>query len=202
MERLVQVIPVILYHGKETWKVRRFSDYFEGTDEIFCRFVPEFEYLPTDLSGYSNEEIKDKVFRRTSLQIAMLLMRNIFDEKHLEDNREAVFSGGRGVKVFRECNQIFIQCAGNPGRRVVETVKEISEEGDRLSMTIAAKLIEKGKMEGKLEGKTEGERNALLLHEQFEILNVKFSMVIMEKVKRENNRGRNKTIKTVSTVQK
>jgi predicted transposase/invertase (TIGR01784 family) len=77
-QRLIPVIPVILYHGKEAWKVRRFREYFEGIDEVFYRFIPEFEYLLTDISCYSNEEIKDRVFRRVSLQITMLLMRNIF----------------------------------------------------------------------------------------------------------------------------
>ena len=90
-ERLMPVIPVILYHGKEEWKVRRFSDYFEGIDEIFCRFVPEFEYLLTDLSKYSNEDIKKKVFRKVSLEISLLLMRNIFDERELESNLKGFF---------------------------------------------------------------------------------------------------------------
>ena len=74
-ERLIPVIPLILYHGKETWKVRRFSDYFEVADEVFYRFIPEFEYLLTDLSGYSNEDIKQKVFKKVFLEIALLVMK-------------------------------------------------------------------------------------------------------------------------------
>ena len=80
----------ILYHGKETWKVRRFSDYFEVADEVFYRFIPEFEYLLTDLSGYSNEDIKQKVFKKVSLEIALLVMKNIFKEKVLEKMAYAV----------------------------------------------------------------------------------------------------------------
>ncbi|MCF6149516.1 MAG: Rpn family recombination-promoting nuclease/putative transposase [Candidatus Kuenenia sp.] len=159
VEGLVQVIPVILYHGKETWKIRRFSDCFEGTDEVFYRFIPEFEYLLTDLSDYSNEEIKDKVFRRASLQIAMLLMRNIFDEKHLEDKLKEFFEIGKryfqeeeGLRFLESVIRYLYNAPEIPVERVIETVKEISEEGGILSMTIAARLIEKGKIEGKIEG--------------------------------------------------
>ncbi len=40
--------------------------------------------------------------------------------------------------------------------RVIDTLKEISEEGGKLSMTIAARLIEKGKITGRMEGRMEG----------------------------------------------
>jgi predicted transposase/invertase (TIGR01784 family) len=158
-ERLQPVIPVILYHGKEVWKVRRFSEYFEGIDETFCRFIPEFEYLLTDLTGYSNEEIKYQVFRRASLQIALLLMRNIFNEKTLEDNLKGFFEIGRqyfeeeeGLRFLESVIRYLYNVPEIAVERVIETVREISEEGGKLSMTIATKLIEKGKMEGKIEG--------------------------------------------------
>lgn len=172
-ERLMPVIPVILYHGREMWEVWRFRDYFEGMDEIFYRFVPEFDYLFTDLSVYSNEEIKEKAFRRASLQIAMLLMRNIFDEKHLEYKLKEFFEIGRlyfqekeGLRFLESVIRYLYNAPEISVERVIETVKEISEEGGRLSMTIAAKLIEKGKIEGKregkIEGKIEGEKSLLI----------------------------------------
>lgn len=158
-ERLQPVIPVILYHGKEVWKVRRFSEYFEGIDETFCRFIPEFEYLLTDLTGYSNEEIKYQVFRRASLQIALLLMRNIFNEKTLEDNLKGFFEIGRqyfeeeeGLRFLEGVIRYLYNVPEIAVERVIETIKEVSEKGGKLSMTIAAKLIEKGKIEGKMEG--------------------------------------------------
>ena len=164
-ERLIPVIPVILYHGKESWKVRRFSDYFEGIDEVFFRFIPEFDYLLTDLTGYSNEEIKDRVFRRVSLQITMLLMRNIYNEKCLEDKLKGFFEIGRqyfeeeeGLKFLESIIRYLYNASEITVERVIDTLKEVSEEGGKLSMTIAAKLIEKGKIEGKIEGRMEGER--------------------------------------------
>ena len=167
-EKLIPVIPVILYHGKELWKVRRFSDYFEGIDEIFCRFVPEFEYLLTDLSKFSNEEIKQKVFRKVSLEISLLLMKNVFDERELERNLKGFFEIGRqyfeeeeGLRFLESVIRYLYSSTEIEVDKVVNTIKEISERGGELGMTTAMKLIEKGKAEGKIEGKIEGLKEAI-----------------------------------------
>ncbi len=158
-ERLMPVIPVILYHGKEEWKVRRFSEYFEGIDETFCRFIPEFEYILTDLSKYSNEDIKEKVFRKASLEISLLIMRNIFNENELESNLKDFFEIGRhyfeeeeGLRFLESIIRYLYSTTEIEVDTVVDTIKEISEKGGEISMTTAAKLIEKGKIEGKIEG--------------------------------------------------
>ncbi|QII10326.1 hypothetical protein KsCSTR_09470 [Candidatus Kuenenia stuttgartiensis] len=194
MQRLIPVIPVILYHGKETWKVRRFRDYFEGIDEVFFRFIPEFEYLLTDLSFYSNEEIKDKVFRRVSLQITMLLMRNIYNDKILGDKLKAFFEIGKqyfeegeGLKFLESVIRYLYYASDIEEERVIDTLKEISEEGGRLSMTIAARLIEKGKIAGRMEGRAEGERKGRMegLIEAIEIgLELKYGVEGLRLLKR------------------
>ena len=200
-ERLIPVIPVILYHGKEIWKVRRFSDYFEDRDETFYRFIPEFEYLLTDLSKYSNEEIKEKVFRRASLQIAMLLMRNIFDEKCLEYKLKDFIEIGRqyfeeeeGLRFLEVVIRYLYNAPEIAVERVIDIIKEISEEGGKLSMTIAAKLIEKGKIEGKREGERKGKLEGRLegkiegLKEAIEIgLELKYGVEGLKLLERINN---------------
>ena len=153
------VIPVVLYHGQEKWKHRRFPEYFAGIDEILYRFIPAFEYLLTDLSSYSNEEIKERVFGRASIQIAMLLMRNIFNERELDKKLKDFIEIGRqyyeedeGLRFLESVIRYLYNAPEIEVERVINTIQEISEEGGKLSMTIAAKLIEKGKLEGKSEG--------------------------------------------------
>ncbi len=185
---------MILYHGKEKWKVRRFRDYFEGIDEVFHKFIPEFEYLLTDLSFYSNEEIKDKVFRRASLQISMLLMRNIYNDTVLEDKLKGFFEIGRqyfeegeGLKFLESVIRYLYYASDIEEERVIDTLKEISEEGGRLSMTIAARLIEKGKIAGRMEGRAEGERKGRMegLIEAIEIgLELKYGVEGLRLLKR------------------
>ncbi len=193
-QRLMPVIPVILYNGKDAWKVRRFRDYFEGIDEVFFRFIPEFEYLLTDLSCYSNEEIKDRAFRRVSLQITMLLMRNIYNDKILGDKLKAFFEIGKqyfeegeGLKFLESVIRYLYYASDIEEERVIDTLKEISEEGGRLSMTIAARLIEKGKIAGRMEGRAEGERKGRMegLIEAIEIgLELKYGVEGLRLLKR------------------
>lgn len=145
------------------WEVRKFSEYFEGIDEIFSRFIPEFKYLLTDLTGYSNEEIKNRVFRKASLQIAMLLMRNIYDEKGLEDKLKDFFEIGRqyfeeedGLKFLESVIRYLYSTTEIEVHKIVNAVKEVSERGGEIGMTTAMKLIEKGEMKGRAEGIAEG----------------------------------------------
>ncbi|MDP5172908.1 MAG: Rpn family recombination-promoting nuclease/putative transposase, partial [Bacteroidia bacterium] len=56
-ERFTPVVPIIVYHGKQKWKIRTVASYFEGMDAQLTRFVPEFQYLLNDLSNYSPEEL-------------------------------------------------------------------------------------------------------------------------------------------------
>lgn len=56
---LTPIIPIIIYHGKLTWKVRPFKDYFHATqDSALARFVPEFPYLLTDVEDYPPEMVQ------------------------------------------------------------------------------------------------------------------------------------------------
>jgi len=165
---LTPVIPVILYHGKETWQVRRLTECFEGIDEVFFRFIPEFEYLLTDLSRYTNEEIKDKVFKKASLEIALLLMRNVFNEVELEKNLSSFFEIGKqyfeeeeGLRFLESVVRYLYNTTEIEAGKIVNTVKQLSEKGGGFVMTTAMKLIEQGKVEGRAEGRVEGKLEGL-----------------------------------------
>lgn len=167
---LMPVIPVILYHGKETWQVRMLTECFEGIDEVFFRFIPEFEYLLTDLSRYTNEEIKNKAFHKASLEIALLLMRNILNEVELERNLSGFFEIGKqyfeeeeGLRFLESVVRYLYNTTEIEAGKVVNTVKQLSEKGGGFVMTTAMKLIEKGKAEGRIEGKLEGLKEAIAL---------------------------------------
>jgi len=68
------VIPVLLYHGAARWTVAtNFQALFELPDALGV-YVPEFEYLLTDLSTYSDEEIK----RTAELGVGLLVLKHIF----------------------------------------------------------------------------------------------------------------------------
>lgn len=56
-KRLPLIIPIIVYHGKKRWNLKPFESYFEGWNETLRPYLPAFDYLLTDLSGLSDEEI-------------------------------------------------------------------------------------------------------------------------------------------------
>ncbi|MEW5815072.1 MAG: Rpn family recombination-promoting nuclease/putative transposase, partial [Spirochaetota bacterium] len=65
---LTVVIPLVLYHGRRRWRKRDFSTYFDTCDQEVRRFLPEFDYLLTDLSKFTDREIKEALFHRLSLR--------------------------------------------------------------------------------------------------------------------------------------
>ena len=42
---LTPVIPIIVYHGRESWQYRTLSELFAGADQELRRFLPSFDYL-------------------------------------------------------------------------------------------------------------------------------------------------------------
>lgn len=70
------IIPLVLYHGEKSWRSRLyFRDFFDSPDEM-ASFIPDFQYILWDASGYSDEEVKGKAILRT----ALLLLKYIFRE--------------------------------------------------------------------------------------------------------------------------
>jgi predicted transposase/invertase (TIGR01784 family) len=78
------IIPMIVYHGENEWQVKsNYRDLFRYP-EAMALFIPDFQYLLWDASGYSDQEIKGKVM----LRVALLTMKYIFREdlrKHLPE---------------------------------------------------------------------------------------------------------------------
>ncbi len=82
-EKRIIVVPIIFYHGKESWVVRELHEYFGKIDDYLKDFVPKFKYILIDISKLDDVDIKK--IKLPSLQIAMFLMRYIFDKEKLQD---------------------------------------------------------------------------------------------------------------------
>jgi hypothetical protein len=86
---------LVLYHGLESWRAGKLSSCFKGLTGELRAFIPDFKYIFVDLSKYSNEEIKDKIFSLASLKISLLMLKNIFNIKEPEKNLGDFFEIGR-----------------------------------------------------------------------------------------------------------
>jgi hypothetical protein len=74
--QLSPIVPILFYHGQETWSYPvEFADLVEPP-EALKRFTPHFRHLLTDLSAYSDEQVVGEVWLRVSL----LVLKHIFDQ--------------------------------------------------------------------------------------------------------------------------
>jgi len=97
------VLPILFYHGKSKWKKRPLRNYLscgKASFPIFNQFIPEFDYLLIDLSGFSDEEIKTEVFTRAAVKIALLVQKYIFQPERLKQYLKDFFK--LGILYFKE----------------------------------------------------------------------------------------------------
>ena len=161
------VIPVVLYHGKTKWNPGLLSSRFQDLPDPVRPFVPDSEYVFVNLADYSNEFIEDRLFTMASLRIAMLIMKNIFDQDMLERHIREFFELGRsifeekqGLK-FLESVVIYLYRATDiDTETVVNSISEISAKGGELAMSTAERLRQEGKREGRKESILSLIRNA------------------------------------------
>ena len=171
---LFPIIPMIIYHGKETWKMKSVEEYFEGEiGQELRNFIPSFDYLLTNLKEDSQANIRTR-FQELSLQMGFLLMKWVRDTALL-DKMEEILKGMESLhsseqgKIYLE--QIFVYLLRatilNP-QNVMDKARKISHDAGEFANTAGMKLIrigmEEGRRKGKEEGKVEGMKNILNLH--------------------------------------
>lgn len=155
-QELIPVIPIILYHGKKKWKAKKFTDYFTGIDKDLEQFLPGFEYLLTDLSFYTDEEIRN-LYQTITVRISLLLMKNIFEEIKLWDKLPKIFSEintiletDKGEKFLVSVFSYLYYSTKIDYQKITKTITSISKKGGKITMTTATKLINEGIKEGML----------------------------------------------------
>ena len=154
------VIPIIFYHGVKKWNYISFKEYFKEIDENLIKYIPIFEYLLIDLSKYSDDEVKDKMFNTIENKILMNIMKNIFNEKKITENLVKYLEVGRlyfenesGIKFIESVIYYLFNTMKEDNKVQILTKidKSLNEGGD--IMTIAMSLRKEGKIEGAIEGK-------------------------------------------------
>jgi predicted transposase/invertase (TIGR01784 family) len=162
--RLLPVIPVVVYHGIGRWTA---ATHFHGLldlPEPLRPYVPEFHYHLSDLSTYSDEELK----RTAEVGVGLLLLKHIF-RPDLREQLPEVLSLWYRVREqenalgYLEAILRYVVSAG-PGIDVADVRKALEEavpEGDVLMGTIAEEWIKQGKEQGLQQGLQQGLRQGL-----------------------------------------
>ncbi len=158
-QKLIPVIPIIVYHGKDKWNAQRFEEYFTGIDNDLKPFLPIFDYILADLSKYSDEKIIN-LFKVITVQISLLLMKNIFNETLLRQKLPIIFSDittilktDNGEKFLITILYYIFTNTEIDYKKITETIKSTSNKGGQIAMTTAMKLKKEGLKEGIVETK-------------------------------------------------
>ena len=157
--RIQPIIPVIVYHGRQKWEKKALSCFFDDPDAHFKDFIPDFDYILTDLSRYTDEEIKNQVFDNLFLKTALLLMKNIYDNEKLFTNLKDYFNltkiyyeEEKGLKFLEAViRYLFYTKDENKQEKIVKIIEQIPFRGEEIAMTIAEKYIHIGEEKGKIE---------------------------------------------------
>jgi len=156
------IIPVVLYHGEKNWRAGvHFSDLLDYP-EAMVPFIPDFQYVLWDASGYTDEEIKGKAI----LRVALLIFKYIF-RKELRERLPGIIGLLRELAKKRtgleylETVLKYILNAAPAGNISYEDLKAAVDEalpqiGGEIMPTIADTLIERGMQQGIQQGIQEG----------------------------------------------
>jgi hypothetical protein len=162
------VIPIVLYHGKKNWSPGTLISKFKNIPVAVKPFIPDFEFVFVDLSVYSNEFIKKSIFELASLRIALLIMKNIFDQKGLESHLIHFLEIGRsdfqkeqGLKFLEAVVNYILQATEIETDKLVKSITCITEKGGEIAMTTAEKLRQEGLQKGLQKGRQEGLQEGL-----------------------------------------
>lgn len=160
--KLAPVIPLVFYHGKQKWTLRKeFSVLVEGYEELpeeirLC--IPNFSYRLYDIGSYGEEELRGEI----PLRLALRTLKYIFhgEEAFLRTFLETVRlleqlpdAQQRAMRFERLMNYVFVARKQIDLERMKQEMQSISAERGEQLMSMAEKLWMEGRAEGKLEEK-------------------------------------------------
>jgi predicted transposase/invertase (TIGR01784 family) len=159
----VPVIPVVFYHGKESWTPKNLISSFDDYPAFIKNYIPDYNFLFVNIGKYSDEEIKSKIMDNATLKLGILVIKNIYNPKVLENSLKDYFEL---VKIYfeQEKSLNFIEAVLNYIYKateietsiVVNSLKDVSKTGGELAMTTAEKLRQEGMQEGMQQGIQQG----------------------------------------------
>ena len=155
-------IPIIFYHGNKKWKRKEFYEYFDLHSEDLDKlrqFIPEFNYILTDMNKYSLEEIQTTLFKRDINKVVMSLFKlsgeEIIDMTVLENILKLGRNHFLSLKTDDELQNVLLYALSifkiDPNK-LKEMIYKIMRGKEELVMTTAEQLMETGMETGEVKG--------------------------------------------------
>jgi len=166
---LTFVVPVIVYHGQREWSVRPFWEYFSGFPTVLRRFLPEFDYILTDLGRTPTEVIKAKE-GLGALRSLYLAFKYAFDESALKGNFRdiLIFVGKSGNPYLDELltEMVFTYVQKRlllEPLEIIEVLQSLPDDSKTTVMSTYDKIIQLGVKQGIQQGVQQGIEEATYL---------------------------------------
>lgn len=141
------IIPVVVYHGAEKWRVgKKFSDLFGAlpAGRHWLRYLPDFEYHLCDLSQYADDELHGK----DGLAAQLKLLKYIFRPELTERLPNIISEFEQTVPATRVLEEIgtmlnYLEYAGRPDEKVLNRLRaelELTEDDHKAARAFLFKL--------------------------------------------------------------
>ncbi len=168
---LMPVIPIVVYHGSEAWEAQSLRSYFQESYQLpsespLLAYLPDFEYLFTDLGKYTDEETR-AIFSVLSLQSALITLKMIFDSNlpqaisRMRQEIIALIQDERGRDFYEQILLYLYYSSQTDKLKIIEVMENISQAAGQTARSTAEMLILQGRQEGKKEGLKEGFQESL-----------------------------------------
>ncbi len=156
---LTSIIPVIFYHGTRRWRLPlNFSSYFVPEDRLEP-YIPEFHPVMVNLQQMEDRKLQGRMMVQIALKTLKHSLGNLrsYLVEILGSATNLPMDAEHRAFLSKLLEYIIEGCKDIEEQDVEQALLSIgSREAREAYMTLAEKLIEKGKAEGKLKGRQEG----------------------------------------------
>jgi len=170
---LPSIIPVIFYHGTREWRLPlNFSSYFVPEDRLEP-YIPEFHPVMVNLRQVEDRKLQGQVMVQIALKTLKHSLGNLRSclVEILRSATSLPMDAEHKAFLSKLLEYIIEGCKDIEEQDVEQVLLSIgSREAREAYMTLAERLIERGKAEGKREGKAEGRLEGKLLVKQEDLL--------------------------------
>ncbi len=151
------VIPIVVYHGKEEWKLRKMEDYFYLPNKHFKQFLPIFDYILTDLSAISDARIS-QIRQNVKLFNTLMALKHSRNLRFVLDNLEIILANAEeylekqgGLNFFRTVI-VYLSSTTNPKKsEFLKSVRQLNPKLKKNIMTLYEQFVQEGIQKGKIE---------------------------------------------------
>ena len=160
-QELQVVVPLLFYHGQESWEYRPMQEYFRGVDASLERYVPIFDFEFLNIGAWTDEQII--ALEEAFLMNALLVFKHIWNEAYIEQNINRFFialedriQDGEGVNFIQAIFVYLVRSSIFENVNLKAMIDSIQDSFKEPVMTAYDRLIREGLERGLESGKKQG----------------------------------------------